>query len=75
MNKYLRNPVFWIVAIGFLFRLAFFFIGAKYYFGRTDFRIDADSYNWLQMFENWIHYGIFSTNLNSEFGLYGRLPG
>lgn len=76
IRELLKNKTLVIIVLsGFILRLLFLFIGAKFYFSRENIFIDSDTLTWQIMFENWVNHGVYSINLNHEYGFFGRMPG
>lgn len=77
MNKLFNNKhlIIYILLFGFILRLAFILFGAEIYFNRENIYIDGDTGAWRVAFMNLIEHGIFSVNLQHEYGFFGRLPG
>lgn len=69
------TPLFWIILLGAIIRIAFFLIGAKFYFGRSNIFVDGDTEAWAACFENLLKTGTYTVNPESEWGYFGRMPG
>ncbi len=72
-----KNPrlILQIVALGFVVRVIFMLFIAKHYFGRENIYLDLDFSAWSTMFENLLNHGVFSYDINCEYGYFGRMPG
>lgn len=65
----------YFVLLGFLLRLVFAFLIAPYYFHSNEYWVSGDTALWTTAFTNLLEHGIFSTALDMEYGVVGRLPG
>lgn len=78
MLKYLFNnkhAALIIVLLGLVIRVIFVLFVAQQYFGRENIYLDRDFSAWSTMFENLLNHGVFSYDLNHEYGYFGRMPG
>lgn len=76
MKQYLKySKIHFIVLLGFSVRILFVLFGAEYYFGREKFYVGGDSYWWLNNIINLIEHGVYTDNLENEFGYFTRTPG
>lgn len=69
------RPVYYIVLLGLIIRILFYFFGAEIYFGSKDFIIQGDTGDFFLPFKNLLEHGSFSVNLNHPDGVFGREPG
>jgi hypothetical protein len=65
----------WIVILASVIRLLFVFVGGKFYYGRSDYFIQGDTYFWFQAFINLVEHGTFTVNTAIETGKFFRPPG
>ncbi len=61
--------------VGLVLRFLFILIGAEYYFNRENIFVDGDTATWAKSIQNFIEHGVYSLNLNHEYGYFGRTPG
>ncbi len=77
MNKLFNNKhlIIYILLFGFILRIVFILFGAEIYFNRENIYVDGDTGAWRAAFMNLIEHGIYSVNLDHEYGPFARLPG
>lgn len=63
------------LAAGFVLRILFVLVGAKYYFGRENIFVDGDTQVWVACIQNLIETGTYTMNPGHEYGYFGRTPG
>ncbi|CAN5555514.1 hypothetical protein BH11BAC2_BH11BAC2_04410 [soil metagenome] len=64
-----------IILLGLLFRILFIVVGGKFYFGTPDFKIQGDTYGWIDSIMNLIRNGTYSSDLNVPNASFFRPPG
>ena len=77
MKKLLKEKSNWIYVIllvGITIRFAFYFFGAKIYFGSENL-FSGDTFAWLSCIQNLIHHGTFTSDFSYADGMYFRPPG
>ena len=75
MKLKIEKSILLIAIAGLLVRIGFILIGAKFYFGRPDIYVDADTQAWQDCIATLINTGTYSTNHFSEYGYFIRMPG
>lgn len=75
INYLKRNPISFIIILGFLVRLTFLLFGAEIFYGREDFYSNTDTNVWKEGWQNLIEYGSFTVNRGIFNGHFGRMPG
>jgi len=63
-----------VAIVAFLLRAAFLLFLARPYFGRANVHVDGDTSAWATAFINLIDHGGFTTNPDSAYGPFGRMP-
>ena len=63
-----------LCVVAFLARAGFLLVAARPYFGRANVYVDGDTAAWTAAFVNLIARGEFTTNADSPFGPFGRMP-
>jgi len=70
-----RNKIFTVVLLGLIVRILFYFFGAALYYGKENFFKGGDTNWWVDNIANLINYGVYTDELNTEYGYFTRLPG
>jgi hypothetical protein len=73
-QKSIFKNISFILIIGLLIRLFFAWYFGQYYFKMQLIYWQGDTAAWANCFHNWYYYGTFSTDLNLEYGPFGRMP-
>lgn len=69
------RPVVYIIIAGLAIRILFYLFGAKWYYGEVRFYVQGDTLEFFAPFYNLLKHGVFTTNLDNQNALYGRMPG
>ncbi|MFN5795542.1 MAG: glycosyltransferase family 39 protein, partial [Bacteroidota bacterium] len=70
-----KNKIFTVVLVGLAVRMLFYFFGAALYYGKENFFKGGDTNWWVDNIANLINYGVYTDELNTEYGYFTRLPG
>ena len=74
-NALLKKRIGFIILCGLLIRTIFSYFFAELYFNRPNIYVDGDTQAWALSFQNLIENGIYTLNLDNEYGYFGRMPG
>lgn len=76
MNKFfLKHHLTIILFAGLLFRVLFYFFGAKIYYGKNDFFVGGDTWGWVASIQNLIDHGTYTIIVGEPNGYFFRPPG
>jgi dolichyl-phosphate-mannose-protein mannosyltransferase len=69
-----RRLAVMLALLAFAVRAAFLLFLARPYFGRENVHVDGDTSAWAAAFVNLLEHGVFTTNPDSPYGPFGRMP-
>jgi 4-amino-4-deoxy-L-arabinose transferase-like glycosyltransferase len=64
-----------IIFLGAVLRILFSLYGGSFYFGQEDFKVQGDTYGWIDSILNLIHHGEYTSDPNEPNARFFRPPG
>lgn len=73
--KQIRKHLLYIVLAGLIIRIFFSLFGGEIYYGTRDFKIQGDTYGWIESIQNLIEHGEYTSDLTEPNAHFFRPPG